>query len=463
MQRLNLGSETMQQMRLPSPDTDEGDPTPASPSSSRGLENCLENDILSTAGEEIVRFTEKQDRMLAIIIERYIDKPPRGFWTYQLRAAMLYSDIHMQVLVACLIVANFVTNMVEKQFDPKRDRYADTWDNIDYFYNTVFLLELLLNMYGFWFRPFWSSAWNWFDFLVVTIGVLNMVNVPLPGPLSLLRMMRAFRVFRLFKRVKSLNKIIVSLVRAIPGVLNAFLIMIIFNSIYAMLSVQFWQDVGFDSMGVCEDKFISPRGNCFGWEYFGNFFKAMYSLFQILTGESWSEAIVRLMLIEDDGVETNIGAGIFFLSFFLLNAVVLINVVVAVLLDKMANDAEEEAAAPAPDSSGQIVQQTGGKNGENQGEERAEDVDPVDGLCPDDGRITHSPDHLREDVNAIRGDLEEVMRRMAQFESSVQHCVGSLSGSLKQVLTKLEDAPMDKIKPSHGGEDLLKTNQALAL
>lgn len=103
------------------------------------------------------------------------------------------------------------------------------------------------NMYAFWFRRFWKSAWNVFDFaarskdwalagvlsklgsghvqlgngrtpgdlhfmwnmwkmyhgslfshakVVVSIGLLNMTKVPLPGPLSLLRMMRAFRVFR---------------------------------------------------------------------------------------------------------------------------------------------------------------------------------------------------------------------------------------------------------------------------
>ena len=66
----------------------------------------------------------------------------------------------------------------------------------------------------------------------------------LPGPLSLLRLMRAFRVFRLFKRVKSLNKIIVSLGKAIPGVMNAFLIMLIVMCIYAILGVEFFKYEG---------------------------------------------------------------------------------------------------------------------------------------------------------------------------------------------------------------------------
>ena len=57
----------------------------------------------------------------------------------------------------------------------------------------------------------------------------------LPGQLTLIRNLRAFRIFRLFKRVKSLNKIIVALFKAVPGVVNAFVIMMIVMCIYAIL------------------------------------------------------------------------------------------------------------------------------------------------------------------------------------------------------------------------------------
>merc|ERR1719247_1534795 len=104
-------------------------------------------------------------------------------------------------------------------------------------------------MYGHWARAFWCSGWNIFDVVVVTIGIVNTVKLPLPSAFSLLRMMRAFRVFRLFKRVASLNKIIVAIARAVPGVLNAFLILAIVMSIYAILAVEFYHDMG----KGCED------------------------------------------------------------------------------------------------------------------------------------------------------------------------------------------------------------------
>ena len=68
------------------------------------------------------------------------------------------------------------------------------------------------------------------DFLIVLVGVIMLTPADL-GELQKLKLLRAFRVFRLFKRVPSLNKIIVALVKAIPGVSNAFVIMIIFVSV----------------------------------------------------------------------------------------------------------------------------------------------------------------------------------------------------------------------------------------
>ena len=73
-----------------------------------------------------------------------------------------------------------------------------------------------------------QSGWNVFDFIVVAVGILLMAaGDALAGtPLSNLKMLRAFRVFRLFKRIKSLNKVVMSLLNAIPGVTNAFIIMV---------------------------------------------------------------------------------------------------------------------------------------------------------------------------------------------------------------------------------------------
>ena len=115
---------------------------------------------------------------------------------------------------------NFLCNVTEKEVDPQGVLSPNLWRTFEHTFNAIFLVELLVNMYGRWLRPFWCDAWNIFDLIVVSVGVISF-GMKLEGPLKLLRCLRAFRVFRLFKRVKSLNRIIVMIVSAVPGVANA--------------------------------------------------------------------------------------------------------------------------------------------------------------------------------------------------------------------------------------------------
>jgi len=120
----------------------------------------------------------------------------------------------------------------------------------------------------------------------------------------------------------------------VPGVLNAFVIMLLVVCIYAVLAVDLLKDGFNDCKNSDIPAAITPRGNCWGDEYYGNFFKSLYTLFQVLTGESWSEMAVRPYLLagSTDNFDIII-VSVFFVSFVCINGMVLLNVVVAVLLD----------------------------------------------------------------------------------------------------------------------------------
>ena len=124
---------------------------------------------------------------------------------YQGKMRAFYTNSWTMGIVAAVIVANFGLNIVEKEIDAdvRNLRYADFWNGCDVFFNIAFLIELLLNMYGYGgpVRAFWRSAWNVFDFIIVVVGIALMSG-DLPPPLQNLKLLRAFRVFRLFARVK---------------------------------------------------------------------------------------------------------------------------------------------------------------------------------------------------------------------------------------------------------------------
>lgn len=92
-----------------------------------------------------------------------------------------------------------------------------------------------------------------------------------------------------------------ALFRSVPGVLNAFVVLFIVFCIYAILAVELFRDVGVDGIYATGGPFgdngtvtaETLRGFAYGREYFGTFMRAMYTLFQVMTGESWAEAVAR--------------------------------------------------------------------------------------------------------------------------------------------------------------------------
>ena len=142
----------------------------------------------------------------------------------------VYNHPTVVYTVAACIVGNFLINIIEKEIDPMgKPSMKPTWDGIDVIFNVIFLIELIMNMWQYAGprKRFWRSTWNWFDTFIVTVGVMLMVGgESMPPSLKKLKLLRALRVFRLFKRIKSLNKIIVALIASIPGVMNAFVLMV---------------------------------------------------------------------------------------------------------------------------------------------------------------------------------------------------------------------------------------------
>ncbi|KAK3284726.1 hypothetical protein CYMTET_7642 [Cymbomonas tetramitiformis] len=256
---------------------------------------------------------------------------------HQKWALDLYQSDLCQILLAILIFANFIVTAAEKQLGKHTDDYG-IFGGFEWFFTVIFAIELLFNMYGNWFFQFYHSPWNWFDFTVVTVSLVSLAVEDLPG-ISILRLLRAFRVFRLFKRLESLRRIVVALESSIPGCLNAFGILIIVSAIYSILGVEFFGDVEFAS----------------DYPYYNTFLNAMLTQFQVMSGDSWAENIARPCIKHYD---VGFFAAMFFVSYILIADLLLVNVVVAVLMEKFCatNDAENDIG---PDELGEYLVETG--------------------------------------------------------------------------------------------------------
>ncbi|WP_416898956.1 MAG: ion transporter [Minwuia sp.] len=175
---------------------------------------------------------------------------------------------------------------------------------------TVFVVEIALKLFAYG-RGFFRNGWNLFDLAVVGIAL-----VPSEGGLSVLRALRILRALRLVSGIPSMRKVVQGLFKAIPGM----------GSIIALLVLVFY---------ICAVIATKLFKNDFP-EWFGDLGASAYSLFQIMTLESWSMGIVRPVM------EQYPYAWIFFVTFILLTSFTVLNLFIAVIVNAMQSQHEAE-------------------------------------------------------------------------------------------------------------------------
>ena len=75
-------------------------------------------------------------------------------------------------MIALLIIGNFVLNVIQAQVDATEE-YERLFDLADVIFASIFLVELLINMFGTMVNEFVSDWWNWFDVLIVFVSVVS--------------------------------------------------------------------------------------------------------------------------------------------------------------------------------------------------------------------------------------------------------------------------------------------------
>lgn len=184
----------------------------------------------------------------------------------------------------------------------------------------VFVVELLARLYVH-RAAFWRDPWSVFDFLVVAIAL-----VPASGPFAVLRALRVLRVLRLLTMVPSMRRVVGALLAAIPGLGSIALVLSIIYYVFAVIATNL---------------FAAAHP-----EWFGSLGRSLYTLFQIMTLESWSMGIVRPVM------ETFPFAWIFFILFILIATFTMLNLFIAIIVNAMqsVSEAEQQEARQAVDA-----------------------------------------------------------------------------------------------------------------
>ena len=165
----------------------------------------------------------------------------------------------------------------------------------------VFVVEILLKVFG-QRGDFIRDPWNYFDTLVVGIAL-----VPAAGSMSVMRALRILRVLRLISAVPSLRRVVGALLHAVPGMGSVLMLLLVIYFVFSVMAT-----------------------NLFGAqfpEWFGNIGSSAYTLFQVMTLESWSMGIVRPVM------EVYPHAWVFFVPFILVTSFAVLNLFIGIIVD----------------------------------------------------------------------------------------------------------------------------------
>lgn len=231
-----------------------------------------------------------------------------------------------QGFILAVIVANAVTLGIQT-YDISSGLHS-TLSTMDDVFLGIFVVEMTIRVAAFGKRPaqFFRNGWNVFDFVVVAAAFA-------PGlreNATLLRLVRLLRVVRLVTVLPDLRILVRALVRSVPPIMSLVVLTVMIMYVYGMVGWILFHE---------QDP-----------ENWGDIGQAMLSTFTMLTLENWPALL-------DAGLAIHSWSWIFFISYVLLASFLVINILIAIIINSMeevrsAERAEERASRLAAHDSG---------------------------------------------------------------------------------------------------------------
>jgi voltage-gated sodium channel len=190
----------------------------------------------------------------------------------------------------------------------------------------IFGVEITLKILAKGSRPwdFFKDPWNVFDFLIVGVCFIPGIDTHYVAVLRLARVLRVFRVISIFPKLQLLVN---ALLKSIPSMGYVIVLLAVVFYIYAIM--------GTFLFGIKDPV------------HFGNLHISMITLFKVLTLEGWTEIMnIQFYGTNDPMAEYNSKpisyfSVIYFVSFILLGAMIIMNLFIGVIMNSMQESHQE--------------------------------------------------------------------------------------------------------------------------
>lgn len=197
---------------------------------------------------------------------------------FRLKVFLLVTHHNYEKFLMFMIVINTVILAIHLETAPKS--YISLLNNFELGFQSFYIVEAIIKIFGLGFKAYWYNSWNRFDFFLTIFSFIDVVlwteelTALISNFQSIIKIMRILRFLRLLKFFKGPLKLLETLLFTLPPLINvgALLVLIIF--IYAVLGVFMFSNI---THGDIIDDF----------DNFTNLGFAMWTMFKVLSGDEW--------------------------------------------------------------------------------------------------------------------------------------------------------------------------------
>uniref|UniRef100_A0A8C3X911 Voltage-dependent L-type calcium channel subunit alpha n=1 Tax=Catagonus wagneri TaxID=51154 RepID=A0A8C3X911_9CETA len=266
-------------------------------------------------------------------LRRYIPKNP-----YQYKFWYVVNSSPFEYMMFVLIMLN--TLCLAMQHYEQSKMFNDAMDILNMVFTGVFTVEMVLKVIAFKPKGYFSDAWNTFDSLIVIGSIVDVAlseadNSEESNRISItfFRLFRVMRLVKLLSRGEGIRTLLWTFIKSFQALPYVALLIAMLFFIYAVIGMQM-----FGKVAMRDNNQINRNNN------FQTFPQAVLLLFRCATGEAWQEIMLaclpgKLCDPESDynpGEEYTCGSNfaiVYFISFYMLCAFLIINLFVAVIMD----------------------------------------------------------------------------------------------------------------------------------
>uniref|UniRef100_A0A3B3BG02 Voltage-dependent L-type calcium channel subunit alpha n=1 Tax=Oryzias melastigma TaxID=30732 RepID=A0A3B3BG02_ORYME len=266
-------------------------------------------------------------------LRRYIPKNP-----YQYKFWYVVNSTGFEYIMFVLIMLNTLCLAVQHYGQSALFNYV--MDILNMVFTAVFTVEMFLKLIAFKPRHYFADAWNTFDALIVVGSVVDIAITEVNNTedsarisITFFRLFRVMRLVKLLSRGEGIRTLLWTFIKSFQALPYVALLIAMLFFIYAVIGMQV-----FGKIAMVDGTQINRNNN------FQTFPQAVLLLFRCATGEAWQDIMLacmpgKLCDPESDynpGEEMTCGSGfaiVYFITFYMLCAFLIINLFVAVIMD----------------------------------------------------------------------------------------------------------------------------------